>query len=357
MKMLRVYKGIAVLLCAAMLLGFAGVQPAQAAGSWVQVGDVPATNKGLSSLDLAMGRGIRGVCITTDSGVIYLSYSKYNMTYVKKLSGSKWVSLGQTVSGPKYKLHVSSKKPYLTSGSTIYRFDGTKWILLSSSGLPRDQIESYTYAVYNGVPYIAYAATASSKLAAGFYVMKHTGTKWVFVGGKIAAFKTGNIEEDLSMTFFNGTPYLSSTAGAFVKKYNGTSWISIAAVANGNDAALSASASALYATIRGGRASWASTGYFTLSVKKLSGSKWVQQATTLKASQGGILLPSGSSPFLVYDDKGIIRVKKLSANTWVTVGSGLTMASRGYPGACVVNGVPYVAYVNKNNDLIVRKYQ
>lgn len=351
-------KAIAILLCTVMILSVSGMlQTGNAAASWTKVGNILVTAKGVCNVN-----------IVSDKGVVYASYILNNKTYIKKLSGSKWVTVS-SISAKLNNLKVSNNVLYFSDycyneskALYIYKYSNSKWTKLPAVLPANRYCFGYDIAIYNGMPYVVYSKywgyDNDGSQCDGIYVSKYNGSKWVPVGSLIGKFviDCDSPFVDLSLLFSSGTPYLS-TSCAGVKKFNGKSWVTVGnSGPNQGGGHLVKTSSAFYSADI--FSEWDGEGHVnsSISVYKNVGSKWVLQGGNIYTDVYDIIgiMASDKYVYIYYPSGTKLYLKRLDGSKWVNVCPGISLNVYTMN---IVNGIPYMVYLDTSNNMIVKQYK
>ncbi|MDN4601627.1 S-layer homology domain-containing protein [Paenibacillus sp. F6_3S_P_1C] len=257
--------------------------------------------------------------------VAYQDMDNSNKATVMKFNGSQWEVVGSAGFTPGTAVDVSlafnpSNVPYISyrDGSrgnkmTVMRLSGNQWEVVGGAGFSAGAAYSSSLK-FNpaGMPYVAYQDAANSNKAT---VMKLNGSQWQVV--ERAGFTTGQAS-DPSLAFGpDGSPYLAFQDGstsykATVMKFNGSQWEVV------------------------GNAGFSSGSVYNLS---LAFDPQGVPYTSFRNSVNFSMEPQGV-------------MMKLDGNQWTIVGGKPFSAGQINESSLAFgpNGMPYVAYVDGNQE-------
>ncbi len=330
------------------------------AQSWQQVGTVGFSDEAAFDHDMAFD----------DNDTLYVVYSSnQDMPRVKKFNGTSWDSVGTgvTYSGSGYsRIAFYNNQPYVairdngspgaTYKASVYRYTGSSWTAVGSPYFTTGRADDIDFAIdqNSGTPYIAFKDfTDSSKVS----VMKYSGGSWQYVGSR--AFSIGASRYP-SLVVKNDTPYVAylENQGVFgyrtsCMKFNGTSWEYVGgqafSVSSTSRQSLVMNNDTLYLAFRGGNLAKA-------NVLKFDGTNWVSVGPSeeISSTYGGYtsLTVDNDMLYVAYQDGNDgSTVKRYNGSQWETVGDSSFSAGEAiYQNIAVLNGVPYVAYQDREND-------
>jgi len=303
---------------------------------WGQLGSLVATGTD-GSVDLKISKG----------GDIYVAYTDQagnNQAMVKKYSGSSWVPVGGAVSTEKIYFSLSiagDGTPYIGYSSgypyghcTLKKYDGSSWITVANADVNADGL-IYLLAADDGTPYLAYSDKVDGYKAK---VLKYSGGNWTNLGGNASA--DGGVG-GLRFFIYGNVPYLAyqdSTLHGYlgtVRKYENGSWQTV-----GSAGFTSNIPDPIQLFVSDNIPYFAYPG--TVMSYESSSNSW----TTIATNEVGNLFVDNGTPYLAYvDNNANLILKKYSNGTWVEVPPGGTITSQvARCSLAIFNGIPYIAY-------------
>jgi hypothetical protein len=271
---------------------------------WGQLGSLVATGTD-GSVDLKISKG----------GDIYVAYTDQagnNQAMVKKYSGSSWVPVGGAVSTGKvfFSLSIAGDgTPYVgytyaSNQGILKKYDGVSWIDVTTYVAAGEVNGLLTILVADdGTPYVAYSDKADGYKAK---VLKYSSGNWLNLGGNASA--DGGVG-GLRLFLYGNVPYLAyqdSTLHGYlgtVRKYENGSWQTVGPAG------------------------------FTPNIPDP-----IQ------------LYVCNNIPYFAYPGPGIVMSYESSSDSWITIATGEV------GNLFVDNGIPYMAYVDTDTNLILKKY-
>ncbi len=289
-------------------------------------------------------------------------------------SAANWSVVGQkgltSLSGPAnsfLSLFVDNTTPYLALADngvsiTVEKFNGTSWGNVGSPDFgfcyPTDIVPQMF--VNNGIPYVEYFSSNGVDLFLADYT---SGSGWQGLSQTpVGGFYEGS---EPPYTFFNGA--LLEFSGDAMSSFAGTVTMcqggSCAVVGNPDFTpppyfpAISAAngmTCVAYTDASG-----------NITVMSFNGGTWSNLGTPGFATTQDVALylsTSNGVPFVAFSDPahgGNATVMKWTGTSWVTVGiPGFTSTSIGFGNSSffVYNGIPSLAYINSNNQLVVMQF-
>ncbi len=322
---------------------------------------------------------------------IVAAYIEGGYTQAMRFNGTSWESIAYIPQSARvFPLYVYNGVPYIVCNiidsvnkmteTRVFKYEGGTWETLAGT---IDVEGNYAYYcslfVYNGTPFLAYynSVFGVSK------VYRYTGSAWESLGN--VSF-TGDIWDPFSLFVYDGTPYLAfsdfsaGTPEARVLKFNGSDWEDV-----GEPGLSTGGAASISLFIYNGTPYLAFTERnFTVTigghpeitpmttVLKFNGTSW--EAVGQRGFSGGdaiflSLFVYNGTPYLAFKDRSIpgfgrASLMKYNGSSWDYVGgqgfSGDLTTSNGvdYTSLYIYNGIPYVAYMDKDNGkrISVMKY-
>lgn len=331
---------------------FANQVVAEAApGAWVYAGNQQVASNGTAPELLA-----------DDNGEIYLLYRESangsnGKPKVKKFDGFHWSDAGShdisEAAAVDTKLAISGNTPYVAfrgTGNTISvkRMEGSNWVDVGDPGL----IQGYAmdFIISDGIPYIA---VVNSSVSGTLKVMKYTDSQgWTTIGDTNVL--GSDKVSDPSLIVSEGIPYVAFREKALLNK---------ATVMRYNDQ--------IQAWESVGSRGFTEGPALSISMAHDEGITYIAYSDNLDAKQGKVMsYEEGSSwqlvggtfsggsisavtliiddlhqPIVAYKDVSSLKVKQYNAGSWTDIGKNELQGSNGVPALSIIQGIPYIAFV------------
>lgn len=246
---------------------------------------------------------------------------------------------------------------------TVMKYNGESWVDVGSPGFTATAGYELNLAFnpQTNEPYIAYQADVT-----GFpVVMKYSSGSWSTVGSLSSYGSIGYI----SLAFNPQThePYVAfntSASGLVISKYNGSNWSNVGNTSSYSLSSINPQGLAFNPINNQPYVTFANFNDSAGNVITFDGTSWtsVGNLGSNEVDYLSITFNSSGIPYTAYRDNtdDYVTVKKLNASSWENVG-GLNLLTAGVYNISLAldsNGVPYVAYLNPNdnNSLVVKKF-
>lgn len=343
----------------------------------------PAGNAGFSVA------GANYVNITADNNgvpyVIFTDSSAGNKAIVMRYDSvhNKWMTVGPPASDEKCSYtniaFGNSNIPFIAyidsnKNISVKKFNGSTW---SFVGNPAFASSNLGFS-HNKVALAVDGLNKPYVIINNLEVMKFNGTFWVPLGSTGLGALGGYGDAGLAVDKKTNTPYIVSDAGpssgfqAIVKKYNGLSWVTVGTVGfttgkNGiffPDIVVDSSGTPLVSFQE-------DNGREQTSVYKFNGFDW-QLVGNKYFSPGhatfvSLAVDKKGTPFTFFSDASynsqgtVMQSTPNLSQPWSILGARGFAATPGYLGpnaGCVINGTPYIAFADKNQNykVTVLKY-
>ncbi|SDE58665.1 Fibronectin type III domain-containing protein [Fontibacillus panacisegetis] len=320
-------------------------------GAWIYVGNQQVASNGTAPELLA-----------DDSGVSYLLYRELTngsngKPKVKKFDGFGWSDVGgdyvSETAATDSKLALSGSTPYVAFRGTgnaisVKKIEGSSWVDVGAPG----SIQGYAmdFVISDGIPYIA---VVSSSVSGTLKVMKYTESHGWTTVGNTDVLGTDKVS-DPSLTVSDGIPYVAFREKALLNKatvmrYNDQTqvWESV-----GNHGFTEGMA--LYLSIAHDEGITYVAYADNLNSKQgkimsyTEGSGWQLVGGTFSEesiSAVSLLIDDLHNPLVAYKDALSLKVKQYNAGSWNDVGNNELQGSNGTPALSILQGIPYIAFV------------
>ena len=313
--------------------------------------------------------------ITSENGNIYIVYNvgSGSLSTVQRFDGSGWQTLGSpefvrgTANHPQ-RIVVKNGVPYIIALDSQFRlivmgYDGTDW---QNIGNPLSDVSvvNASIIVRNDVLYVAYSYSNANETIQGSAIKYFDGVNWNLLGG--VPFDTG-ITNYFSFDVDDGTPYIiyygfTTTPARRVLTYDGVNWIDITQ-------GISSSIAYYAITIENGIPYLAYSVFngscVGLKVMTYQNNQWQDMSSSpcvyesLSSLRDLTINVQNGKPQVSCKVINEQRIEYLQfdGTDWQIIGnSEISTNNPRESSSIIINGTPYIAYIDLNDKLKVKKH-